>query len=213
MSTRLALGAAALGLAAALIATAAAPIPAAPVPAPPAGPLDPAAYVLDSTHASVVYKARHLGISNFYGTFDAFEGELLFSDDDLANSVIALSVKADSVDSNSAQRDGHLKSPDFLNATEFPEITFVSTKFAQGRGDDTYAITGTLDFRGIQKEITVQAVKTGEGQTGRGTKIGVEVIFTIDMTDFRVPFVSESESSPIGREVQLILAGEFNKTG
>ena len=143
--------------------------------------------------------------ANFYGTFNEVSGELQYDAEKPEDSSISLTIQAASVDSRGEQRDGHLRSPDFLSAEEFPEITFESTTVAAGE-DDTLKVTGELTFRGVSKEVTTEIVKVGEADTFRGHKAGFETRFSIDMNDYGVPFVRDSDG--VGPEVELIVSLE-----
>ena len=72
-------------------------------------------YKVDAVHSGVVYRITHMGVSNFWGTFNKIDGSFAFDPADLSSASFDITIDADSIDSNNAQRDGHLKSPDFFN--------------------------------------------------------------------------------------------------
>ena len=88
-----------------------------------------ATYKIDAAHSEILFKVKHLMITNVTGQFKNFEGTLTADKEDLTDA--AISVKADigSVDTRSEQRDAHLKSADFFDAEKFPEMKFTSTSF------------------------------------------------------------------------------------
>src|SRR5579864_4575480 len=83
-------------------------------------------YVVDPAHTAVTFKVSHLGLSWTHGRFNGVSGTFSFDKAAPAGASFALSVKADSIDTGNARRDGHLKSPDFLNVKQFPLMTFRS---------------------------------------------------------------------------------------
>ena len=83
-------------------------------------------WAVDPAHSTVEFSVKHLGIATVKGVFREFEGSLVIGED-LASASAAGTVKVASVDTNEAQRDEHLRSPDFFDATTYPELTFAST--------------------------------------------------------------------------------------
>jgi len=134
-------------------------------------------------HSSVVFKIKHGGIGYFYGTFAGFDGKFRISTENPSETMIDVSVETASVNSNNSRRDGHLKSPDFFNAEQFPKLSFKSTS-AKAHDDGTIHVTGDLTYRGQTKSITVPVTKTGEGETRQGYKQGMHTEFTIKRSDF-----------------------------
>ena len=108
---------------------------------------------LDPTHAAVDFSVRHMAISTVKGAFKSFTAT---GETNAAGLPISLSMQIDatSINTNSAQRDGHLNSPDFFNTAEFPTISFESKK-VEGAADDL-TITGELTIRGITKPVTLK---------------------------------------------------------
>ena len=164
-----------------------------------------AAYDIDSGHSGVVFRTKHLGVAYFYGTFNDVKGSFSMDADDPSKSSIQIEIKADSIDTNSEQRDGHLKSPDFLAAKEFPVIKFESTKVKK-KGDGM-AVTGDLTLHGVTKEVTAEVELVGAGETYQGYKAGFVADFTIDMTDFEMSYV-QSNPGALGPEVDLTVSIE-----
>ena len=167
-----------------------------------------ATYEIDGIHSSAVFKIKHFGVANFYGFFEDISGTVNY--DPVAGEALAIEVAiaAASVDSRFEQRDDHIKSPDFLNAAEFPTITFKSTSVAPG-ADGTYEVTGDLTLHGVTREIRVTAERTGEGKHPRSGKdmVGFETLFTVDRTDFGMDFMD----GPLSAEVTFLLALEATK--
>lgn len=111
-------------------------------------------FKIDNAHTNIVFFVRHLGYSNMIGQFNDFTGSFSFDQSNVANSKVELNIKASSVDTDHKKRDDHLRSPDFLNVEEFPEITFKSNR-VEKTGDTTGKITGDLTILGKTKPITM----------------------------------------------------------
>ena len=144
-------------------------------------------FAVDPVHTSVVFRIKHLGVSYFYGRFNETSGSVRFDSQDPARSAIAFQIKTESVDTNNGQRDGHLKSPDFFNAKEFPLISFESTQIKKAAGK-TYDVTGDLTLHGVTRPITLKLEHVGTGQASPrfGYRIGFEATATIKRSDFGI---------------------------
>src|SRR3954447_7616388 len=84
-------------------------------------------YTLDPAHSRIGFVARHAMVTKVRGSFNEFEGTTTIDGENPANSSVAVTLKVDSIDTRNAQRDGHLRTNDFLDIENFPEIRFVST--------------------------------------------------------------------------------------
>lgn len=163
-------------------------------------------YEVDPVHSSVVFKITHMGVSPFYGRFNGIDGTWTYHPDSPEDSSFEISVKTDTVDTHNPRRDGHLKSPDFFNASEYPKITFKSTK-VEATGEDTLRVTGDLSLHGKTKSITADLKLVGRQDTGRmGFRSGFGTEFTIKRTDFGMDtYVAEGGLSD---EVTLMIGLE-----
>lgn len=111
-------------------------------------------FEIDPTHTNVVFLIDHLGYSKMIGDFNEISGSFVFDQENVANSKVELVIQAASIDTDHEARDEHLRSPDFLNVEEFPEITFVSTSVEQ-TGDNTGKVTGDLTLLGATLPVTL----------------------------------------------------------
>ena len=109
-------------------------------------------YVIDAAHSGISFQISHLGLSYVQGRFDEFSGNFKLDSSDPAKSSFTLSIKAESIDTNNAGRDKHLKSPDFFNVKQFPAISFTSTAVKPIEGG--YEVTGELTMHGETKPVT-----------------------------------------------------------
>ena len=131
-------------------------------------------YTLDPSHTTIGFVARHAMVTNVKGSFKDFEGTLHLDGSDPSKSTASIDVKMESVETGSADRDGHLKSADFFKTDEFPTMTFRSTK-AEALGGDDYRITGELSILGITKPLTIDLEFNGAATDPFGNqRVGFE---------------------------------------
>jgi polyisoprenoid-binding protein YceI len=140
-------------------------------------------YTADTVHSSLVFRVKHMNASYVWGRFNNLTGTFTLDEANPAASQFEFQVKADSVDTGNAKRDQHLKSPDFLNAVQFPSIAFKSQSVKKsGNG---YEVTGDLTLHGVTKPISVQVAQVGSGTGPTGAAIaGIEATFSFKRSDF-----------------------------
>jgi polyisoprenoid-binding protein YceI len=174
-------------------------------PARPAAAADE--FALDETHTSVIFGISHMSISLTYGRFNKVTGAYTL-DPDPAKCKFEFAIAAESVDTNNAARDGHLRSPDFLNAEEFPLITFKSNKVAAKEEGDkpAYEVTGELEMHGVTKEVTLTFVKLGEGAGPQGNDFRTG--FLCDTHLMRSDFGMTNHIPNVGDEVAITISFE-----
>ncbi len=112
-------------------------------------------FAIDQAHTNIVFLINHLGYSRMIGQFQEFEGSLTFDEANVGISALEIAIKTASVDTDHQKRDDHLRSPDFFNAAEFPEMTFKSTK-VEKTGANTGKVTGDLTLLGATKPVTME---------------------------------------------------------
>jgi polyisoprenoid-binding protein YceI len=115
-------------------------------------------WVIDPSHSRLGFEARHAVITKVRGHFAAFEGTIVVGND-AASSKATVSAKLDSIDTNSADRDAHLKSADFFDVENTNELKFESTSIKVD-GDD-FVVTGNLTIKGVTNEIELEVEATG----------------------------------------------------
>ncbi|MFD8204038.1 YceI family protein [Streptomyces sp. NPDC059701] len=131
-------------------------------------------YAIDPSHTTIGFVARHAMVTNVKGKFLDFTGTLHLDGSAPADSTATLDITMDSIDTGSADRDGHLKSADFFKTDEFPKMTFRSTK-AEALGGDDYRITGDLTILGTTKPITIDLEFNGAAKDPFGNeRVGFE---------------------------------------
>ncbi len=160
-------------------------------------------YIVDPTHSSVFFRIKHLNVSYFLGRFNTVSGKFVLDADRPSNSSIEVTVKTDSIDTNSADRDKHMKGPQFFNVQKFPEMTFKSTKITKS-GDHAYKVEGEFTLLGKTLPLTVQIEHVGEGRTFMGQRSGFFTTFTIKRSDFGM----NAMLGGLGDEIYLTLGIE-----
>lgn len=154
-------------------------------------------------HAFVQFRIQHLGYSWLYGTFRDFDGSFTFDEADPSKDKVNVTINTNSVDTNHAERDKHLRSAEFLNVAKFAQATFVSTGVKKD-GDDL-DITGNLTLNGVTKPVTLEAKKLGEGKDPwGGYRAGFEAETKIALKDFNI----KTDLGPASQDVQLMISVE-----
>ncbi len=151
-------------------------------------------YVIDTkgAHASVNFKVSHLGYSFIKGRFNKFSGDFTFDEKDIAASKINVIVDTRSLDSNHAERDKHIRSDDFINASKFNQATFTSTKIVD-KGDGDLDVMGNLTLHGVTKPITIEAEFVGAGKDPwGGERAGFIGETRLELADFNIPVMGTS---------------------
>ena len=151
-------------------------------------------YVIDGTdagmHASVHFSASHVGISTLRGRFNDIRGSFNYDQDDIENASVEVFIDPASVDTNHAERDIHLTSSDYIDATTYPEASFVSTSVEQV-GDGQFQVTGDFTLHGVTRPVTLDMHRTGEGETFFGDyRVGFDGSTTLQLADFGMPDMS-----------------------
>ena len=155
--------------------------------------LTPGTWAIEPSHSSVGFTVRHLGLSKVRGQFNSFSGELTIAEDQTASSVSA-TVELSSIDTNNADRDGHLQSTDFFGVEANPQMTFSST------GVTNSSLTGDLTINGVTKSVTFDLDFHGVVVDGyEVTRAGFSAEGEILRSDFGIAF-----NMPIGLDGMLI---------
>ena len=169
---------------------------------------EPVAYDFDKSHANLSFTYNHLGYSTTDGRFGDWDGTLLIDKDTPANSSVEFTINIDSLDTFWADRDTHLKSPDFFDAAKFPQATFKSTKVEQ-TGENQLDVTGDLTLRGITKPVTltVDVLALGDHPMAKKPAAGFAVTTVLKRSDFGmdkfVPYVGDEVTVTFHTETLL----------
>lgn len=167
-------------------------------------------WAIDTGHSQIQFKVKHLAIANVTGTFKTFSGSVETEAKDFAGAKIYFEMKTDSIDTNNAQRDEHLKGELFLNVQVFPKISFNGTL----QKEDEYTLSGDLTILNDTKPIIMNVEYTGTGK-GRfnDTRAGFEISGKLNRKDFGLTFnlANEVGELVVGNEVKLIADIELMK--
>lgn len=163
-------------------------------------------YVIDTkdAHAFIQFRVQHLGYSWLYGRFNEFSGQFSYDDAAPEKTSIEVTIKTDSVDSNHAERDKHLRSDDFLDVKKYPEAKFISTGYTPGK-EGKGVLKGNLTLHGITKSLEIEVESIGAGQDPwGGYRRGFEGKTKFAMADFGIV----KDLGPKSKDVEMILSLE-----
>ncbi len=164
----------------------------------------PETYEIDPVHSTFLFKVKHLDVGYVYGRFDVFSGRYVLDAAAPASSEVDITVETNSIDTNNAKRNQDLMGADYLNVEQFPTMTFKSTKVAMP-GPDRWRVDGNLTLHGVTKPMTMDLVKTGEGEgMHHEHRTGFEGTMTIKRSEFGMTYALPA----IGDEVHVTVAVE-----
>ncbi|TIC82845.1 YceI family protein [Nocardioides sp. GY 10127] len=154
------------------------------------------AYTIDASHSRLGFSARHAMVTTVRGQFQEFEGTATIDTANPAASSVSVTMKAASIDTGSADRNGHLVSGDFFDVETYPELTFVST--AVSKDGDDWTITGDLTIKGVSKPVTIEFESTGSATDPFGnTRVGFEGATTINRKDWGLEWNAALETGGV----------------
>jgi polyisoprenoid-binding protein YceI len=166
-------------------------------------------YVLDASHTNVGFSAKHLMVSKVRGRFGDFDGAVTIAEAPLDSSV-EVTLQAASIDSRSEDRDGHLRSPDFLDVEQFPTLGFRSTA-VHHRGGNEFAVEGELTIKGVSRPVTLDMELEGVARDPwGGSRIAFSAATEIDREDWGLTWnvALETGGVLVSRKVKLEIEGE-----
>jgi len=170
-------------------------------------------WTIDSAHSEITFKVKHLVISTVTGKFKDFDASIESDNEDFENAMIAFEANIDSIETGNGDRDNHLKSEDFFNATEYPKMIFESSSFKK-TGDGEYKLVGELTIRDKTKQVELDAEYGGTVVDPYGnTKAGFDVTGKINRKEFGLTWsaVTEAGSVVVSDQVKLNLNVQFTR--
>jgi len=162
---------------------------------------------VDPIHSHVEFSVRHLMIATVRGRFAELTGTLTGGDDDPEHAAIELTIPAASIDTREPQRDAHLRSADFFDAANHPQLRFRSTQIRRVR-DDVFAVDGDLTIRGVTKPVELTVHRGGRARDPWGyERVAFNAMTTISRTEFGLNWnqVLETGGLMVGDEVTAMI--------
>jgi polyisoprenoid-binding protein YceI len=162
---------------------------------------------MDASHSSIQFRVRHLMISNVRGEFGEFSGRIQFDGKDFSTTKADVTIQVASIDTREPDRDEHLRSADFFDASTYPTITFKS-KRVQGGNDRKFSLVGDLTMRGVTKEVVLDVEGTPVVKGMRGeTRVGASATTQINRQDFGVKWnrALDAGGVVVGDEIQITI--------
>ena len=154
-------------------------------------------YTFDVNHTRVGFVARHAMVTKVRGSFNTFTGSASIDGERPENSSVRVTVEVDSVDTRNEMRDNHLRSNDFLDIANYPQITFTSTDVKHVGGND-FEVTGELTIKGVTNTVTLPLEYQGSATDPFGNhRIGFEGSTVINRTDFGVTYNAALETGGV----------------
>ena len=162
---------------------------------------------IDASHSRLGFTLNHQGIAEMQGEFKKVDVTVTASAADFSDAKIELTAQANSINTGSEGRDGHLQTPDFLDAAQFPTITFKSSSMKKV-GEKDYVIKGDLTMHGVTKPVELKARHNATIQTKQGVDVaGFKVTGTIKRTDFGVgkdfPSAVASDEMQVNADIEI----------
>ncbi|HET9500680.1 MAG TPA: YceI family protein [Marmoricola sp.] len=167
-------------------------------------------WTLDPTHTRIGFVARHAMVTKVRGAFNEFEGAAVVDGDDLGASKVDVTIQATSIDTRNEQRDGHLRSNDFLSMEEYPTITFSSTG-ATKTGEAGFELTGDLTIKGVTQSVTIPFDFEGAATDPFGNlRAGFEGSVTINRKDYGITWNAPLEAGGVLVGDKIVLEFEVS---
>lgn len=160
----------------------------------------------DPAHTQIGFNVTHMVISEVDGEFTSFQGTVVSENEDFTGADISFTIDPKTIDTENEKRDGHLRSADFFQTEEYPEITFESTSFEKVEGNE-YLLKGNLTMRGVTKPVELDVTYGGTVKDPWGnTKAGFKLRGEVDRFDYglRWDAATEAGNLVVSREVEIV---------
>lgn len=168
---------------------------------------------VDPSHSEIGFKVKHMMFTNVSGSFQKFDASIETEDDNFENAKIEFSGDVDSITTGNADRDTHLLSPDFFDASSFPKLTFSATSFKK-QNEGEYELKGDLTLHGVTKPVKLDVEFGGLAKDPWGNvKAGMSLSGKINRKDWGLNWNSALEAGGVlvGEEVKLNIELQFVK--
>ncbi len=167
---------------------------------------------IDVSHSAIQFHVRHMVISRVHGRFSKWSGVIQLDGEDLTRSSVEVTIDAASIDTQVADRDTHLRSPDFLDVARYPQLTFRSRRIQ--KAGEGYRVTGDLELHGVKREVVLEAEFSGTGKDPWGNE---RAAFTakaaLDRREFGLTWNAALEAGGVlvGEKVEITIELEAVK--
>lgn len=175
-----------------------------------AGFSQPVKYNVDKSHSHIGFAVDHMVITTVYGKFNEYEIDLTLDLANAANSSVTARIHVPSIDTNEPKRDNHLRSGDFFDAENHPEVVFTSKTVE--KTDTGFVAHGDLTLRGVTKQVALPFAVKGPITDSRGNnRVGIEAKLTINRQEFGVKWnrVLDSGGLVAGNDVDIEIQAQF----
>ena len=162
---------------------------------------------IDNAHSSITFSVRHMVFAKVRGRFGGFSGKLGLDPSDMTQLRVEAEIDAASIDTGVADRDAHLRSPDFLDVESFPKLRFASSR-VEKVGADRYRIHGELTIRGVTREVVLDAEYGGQATDPWGNqRTAFTASTSLDRRDFGLKWNQALEAGGVlvGERVDIEL--------
>jgi len=167
---------------------------------------------IDVSHTNLGFTIRHMMVSKVRGNFTDFEGKIEGDPEDLATSKVSFKVDMNSINTNSEDRDNHLRSPDFFETEKYPAMTFNSTKIVK-TSEDEFDLIGDLTIKDVTKEVTFKTEYEGKATNPWGQPVvGFTVEGEVDRKEFGLTWNQALETGGfmVGDKIKIVIELEAN---
>lgn len=165
-------------------------------------PAPAATFTLDNSHTSLIFGVSHMGFSYTWGRFNTVAGRFSYDKANPAAGQFQFQIDAASVDTNSKERDEHLRNADFFDTNQFPTITFVGKSVTVT--EKGFDLLGELTLHGVTKEFTIPMQYMGEGESQQGYHMGFTSQFFVKRSDFAMT----TGIPAVGDEISIMFSFE-----
>jgi polyisoprenoid-binding protein YceI len=167
----------------------------------------PAKFELDTAHANVEFRVKHLMVSTVKGRFNKFDGAFMYDEKGKKVTDVAINIDVASIDTNNKDRDDHLRKPDFFNVSEFPKMTFTAKEFTAVPGK-AFKVKGDLTMHGKTNPVTLDGKFIGKAMNPftKQPKVGFELTGKLSRKMWGLTYGSLMEAGSIAISDEVILA-------
>jgi polyisoprenoid-binding protein YceI len=167
-------------------------------------------YTIDPEHSRLGFVTRHAMVTKVRGSFNDFSGTIIINGDDPAQSSAQVTIKTASIDTRNEQRDGHLRTNDFLDVEKYHEITFVATDI-RATGENAFEVTGDLSIKDVTRSVTIPFEFGGSATDPFGHfRIGFDGSIAIDRKDYNVTWNAALETGGVLVSDRVVLEFEVS---